>query len=102
MVHGLGSSPDPGTVLISQLFNQYLLIMSKLTEKQLHNALKICARQHSTKLTLNHLCSESFVPNADSLVIQACCHSVIAELIANGYIFHLSEYGLSVDKIGGE
>lgn len=76
--------------------------MSKLTEKQLHNALKICARNHSTKLTLNCLGGESFVPDADSLVIHECCHSVMAELIANGYIFHLSEHGLSIGQIGGE
>ena len=74
--------------------------MSRLTEEQLHKALEICAKNHSTKLVLNHLVGEHFVPNADSLVIQECCHSVIAELMSNGYMFHLSEYGLSIDKIG--
>lgn len=76
--------------------------MSQLNEKQLHNALKICARNHSTKITLNHLGDKSFVPDADSLVIHECCHSVLAELIANGYIFHLDKHGISVDRIGND
>ena len=71
----------------------------KLSQKRLNEALEICAENHSTKLTLNHLMGKSFVPNAHPLVIHECCPAVINKLKEQGFMLGMSKYGMTVDHL---
>ena len=71
----------------------------KLSNEKLHKALEICADNHSTKLSMNHLMGKSFVPNAHPLVIHECCPAVINKLKEEDFMLGMSEYGMTVDHL---
>lgn len=66
-----------------------------MKEKNLMEALKICANHHSTKLTLNYL-MDSNVSSAVPLVIHECCAAVVNELKAADFSLSMSKGGLHV------
>ncbi|KKN85475.1 hypothetical protein LCGC14_0277940 [marine sediment metagenome] len=72
----------------------------KLLQKRLMEALEICAENHSTKLTLNHLMGKDSVPSAQPLVIHNCVPAVIDKLKTAGFMLGMSEYGMTVDHLG--
>ena len=71
----------------------------ELSKDKLAKALQICADNHSTNITLNHLMGKSFVPNAHPLVIHECCPAVINKLKEEGFMLGMSEYGMTVDHL---
>lgn len=69
-----------------------------MKKENLLEALTICAKHHSTKLSLNHLRhGSSHVPNAIPLVIHECCASVVNELKDAGFSLKMGKEGLHVD-----
>lgn len=72
--------------------------MAKLTNMQLHAAIDICVENHSTNLTINHLCDTNFVPSAYTLVIHECVPAVINKLKDAGFRLGMNSHGMYVDR----
>lgn len=64
-------------------------------------ALEIISKHHSSKLTINQPIN-NFVGDLGTdkwtIHIHTCCHSVIKELLSEGFTLDMGEYGLSVTK----
>ncbi len=73
--------------------------MAQLTDKKLQEALAICAENHSTVLTINHVKENGFVPHADSLIIHECVPAVINKLKDAGFMLGMCKAGLYVDYL---
>lgn len=72
--------------------------MAKLNDEQLQLAIEICAGNHSTKLTINYVEANGFVPDADTLVIHECVPAVINQLKDAGFRLGMCKAGMYVDK----
>lgn len=68
-----------------------------LSKAKLIEALEICAENHSTNVTLNHLMDTDFVPNAHPLVIHECVPAVVDKLRTAGFMLGMTKYGMTVD-----
>lgn len=73
--------------------------MAQLSTGLLRRAITICAEHHSTKLTINYVKEDGFVPDATTLVIHECVPSVINKLKDDGFMLGMNEHGMYVDHL---
>jgi predicted SpoU family rRNA methylase len=72
-----------------------------MNKEHFFEAIEIISKHHTSKVTINQPIN-NFVGDLGSkqwtIHIHACCHSVIKELLSEGFILHMGEYGMSVSK----